>query len=113
MKKFIVMYHSTNDAMKQMATATPEEQKASMDGWMKWAQKCGDKLVDMGSPLTGGQALRLDRESQHSNMGVSGYSILQAENMEEAIALLQGHPHLASNAECSIEVHESMPIPGM
>jgi len=33
--------------------------------------------------------------------------------MKEAISLLQGHPHLAYNAECSIEVHESMPIPGM
>jgi len=41
-----------------------------------------------------------------------GYSILQAENMDEAKELLQGHPHLDWNAACEIEVHESLPMPG-
>lgn len=113
MKKFVVIYHSTNDAMKQMASASKEEQAKGMEGWMKWAEKCGNKLVDMGAPLMNGQALSTDGKSQNSHKGVNGYSILQAENMKDAIALLQGHPHLASNAECSIEVHETMPIPGM
>ena len=53
MKKFIVIYHANNDSMKQMTTSTPEEMKAGMDGWMTWAQKCGDHLVDMGTPLSG------------------------------------------------------------
>ena len=113
MKKYIVIYHATNDAMKQMASATPEQQKAGMEGWMKWAQRCGDKLVDMGAPLMGGQALSVDGKSKNSNKEVTGYSVLQANDMKEAISLLQGHPHLAYNAACSIEVHETMPIPGM
>lgn len=113
MKKFIVIYHATNDAMKEMASASKEQQAKGMEEWMKWAQKCGNKLIDLGAPLMDGQALSPDGRSKSSQKGVNGYSILQAENMKDAIALLQGHPHLAYNAECSIEVHETMPVPGM
>jgi hypothetical protein len=113
MKKFIVIYHATADAIKQMASVPPEEQAKGMEGWMIWAKKCGDKLVEMGAPLMGGQTLTRDGKSQDSNNGVNGYSILQAETMEEAKALLQGHPHLMWNAGCTIEVHETRVIPGM
>ena len=112
MKKFIVIYHATTEAMKQMASVPPEEQAKGMEGWMVWAQKCGDKLVD-GAPLMGGQSLTRNGKSQDSNKGVSGYSILQAENMDEAKALLQGHPHLMWNDGCTIEVHEIRVIHGM
>ncbi len=37
----------------------------------------------------------------------------QAKDIEEAKKLLIGHPHLSWNAACSIEVHETMPLPGM
>jgi hypothetical protein len=113
MKKFIVIYHAPADAMEQTANSTPEQQAKGMEEWMKWAQKCGDKLVDLGSPLTNGQQLSPDGNSKPSSKNVAGYSVLQAENIEDAIKLLKGHPHLAWNAECSIEVHETMPLPGM
>ncbi len=109
----MVIYHANNDAMKFMETSTPEQRKESMGGWMVWAQKCGDKLLDMGAPLMGGQLLTPDGKSQDSTKGVNGFSVLQAENMDEAKSLLQGHPHLTWNAGCSIEVHETMPLPGM
>ena len=113
MKKFIVIYHANNEAMQQMASATPEQQKAGMEGWMNWAQRCGDKLVDMGAPLMGGQALEANGKSNNSNKEVTGYSVLQANDMKEAISLLQGHPHLGMGGACTIEVHEAMPLPGM
>jgi hypothetical protein len=113
MKKFIVIYHAPIDAMEQTANSTPEEQAKGMEGWMKWAQKCGDKLVDLGAPLMNGQQLIPNGKSKSSDKNVVGYSVLQAENIEEAKALLNGHPHLGWNAECAIEVHETMPLPGM
>ena len=113
MKKFIVIYHTPADAMKQMASTTPEEQKKGMEAWMVWAQKCGNQLVDMGAPLINGQQLSPDGTSKGSDKNVAGYSVLEAENLEEAKGLLKGHPHLAWNADCSIEVHETMPLPGM
>lgn len=113
MKKFIVIYHAPIDAMKQMANISPEEQKKGMDEWMVWAKKCGSKLVDLGAPLMNGQQLSPDGKSKNSDKNVAGYSILEADNLEEAKGLLKGHPHLAWNAQCSIEVHEAMPLPGM
>ncbi|MEO8149484.1 MAG: hypothetical protein ABI723_17725 [Bacteroidia bacterium] len=113
MKKFIVIYHAPMNATMEMEKATPEEQEKGMEGWMIWAKKCGDKLVDMGAPLANGVQLNPDEKNKMSDKNVVGYSILQAENMEEAKVLMKGHPHLAWNAACSIEIHETMPLPGM
>ena len=112
MKKFIVIYHAPADSWDPSNT-TPEEQEKSMQAWMQWAENCGDQLVDMGAPLMNGQQLSPDGTSKNSDKNVLGYSILQAENMEDANGLLTEHPHLGWNATCSIEVHETMPLPGM
>ena len=98
--------------MAQSANATPEEMEKGMEPWMAWAAKCGDQLVDLGNPLMGGQKLSPDGNSQSSTRGVAGYSILQAADMDDVKSLLIGHPHLAWNAACEIEVHEVMPLPG-
>jgi hypothetical protein len=116
MKKYLVLYHATMtpEMMQQMMSRPKEDMAKGMEAWAQWAQKCGNHLVDMGSPLMGGQALNADGTSKNSEKNVGGYSILQAENMDEAKALLHGHPHLGSwNPTASIEVHEFMPMPGM
>ena len=112
MKKFIVIYHAPADAQMETSNQTPEEQAKGMEPWMTWAKNCGDKLVDLGTPLGNGQALTPGGSSASTN-DVAGYSVLQAKDMEEAKALLKGHPHLGWNAACSIEVFESLSIPGM
>jgi hypothetical protein len=84
-----------------------------MEAWVLWAQKCGKKLVDFGWPLINGQELTPDGGTRNSGKNVTGYSILQAETMEDAKLLLRGHPHLAWNPSCSIEVHETLPLPVM
>ena len=55
MKKYLIIYHASAVAMEKMTNATPEEMKAGMESWMAWAKSCGDGLVDMGTPLGGGQ----------------------------------------------------------
>ncbi|HLD81974.1 MAG TPA: hypothetical protein VJA22_02085 [Patescibacteria group bacterium] len=112
MKKFIVLYHASQDAAKKMASATPEEMKAGMAPWMEWAQKCGSGLVDMGTPLGNGQKITKSGASP-STKEVIGYSVLQAKSMDEAVEMLKGHPHLDWTDGCEIEVHESLPMPGM
>ena len=112
MKNFIVIYHAPMDALKQSANASPEEMKKGMEPWMTWAQKCGDKLVDMGNPLMGGVKMSPDGSSTASEKDVCGYSVLQAENMEDAKSLMDDHPHLNWTEGCEIEIHETMPLPG-
>ncbi|MBI4173904.1 MAG: hypothetical protein HY519_04245 [Candidatus Aenigmarchaeota archaeon] len=111
MKKYIVIYHAPEGAAKQMENATPEQMQEGMKPWMEWAEKCGSGLVDLGTPLANGQKLT-PQGSTPSKRSVVGYSILQAENMEKAKAMLKGHPHLAWAAGCEIEVHEALPLPG-
>ena len=110
MKKFIVIYHMPGSAMEKMATSKPEDMKEGMAAWMVWAEKCGDGLVDMGTPLGGGQMISQSGTSP-SEKGVVGYSILQAKDIAGAEAMLQGHPHLAWDEGCEIEVHGSLALP--
>lgn len=114
MKKFLVLYHAPAEAMAQTMNTTPEQQAEGMKMWMNWAQKCGSNLVEMGAPLMNGQQLSPDGAVSNSTRNVSGYSIIQAENMEQAKAMLEGHPHTSGwNKDATIEVHETMEMPGM
>lgn len=110
MKNFIVTYHAPQEFMAQMANSTPEQREEGMKQWMAWAEKCGEHMVDLGAPLSGGVKLNTDGSSEKSSREVCGYTVLQADTMDDAVQLLQGHPHLAWQDGCQIEVHESMPM---
>jgi len=113
MKNYVVIYHVPAEMLAAAPQQSQEEMAESMKPWMVWAEKCGEQLVDMGSPLAGGMRLSPDGSSAPSTQDVAGYSILKANSMEEAKSLLKGHPHLAWGGGCKIEVHEAMPLPGM
>lgn len=114
LKTYVVVYHMTAAAAKRgekMRQANPNAAAEGMKAWMTWAQKCGDKLVDLGAPL--GNGLKLTPTgATPSKRGVSGYSILKAASMAEAKRLMKGHPHIGWGGGCEIEVHESLPLPG-
>jgi hypothetical protein len=112
MKKFVVTYLAPLDAAWKTADTSPEEMEKGMKAWMDWAQKCGTKLVDFGTPLGNGVTLEPGGSSVSSESRIIGYSILQADSMEEASELLKEHPHLDWNAACEIEIHESLAVPG-
>lgn len=110
MNKYIVIYHAPAEAVEQVQDATPEQVQEGMAPWMAWVEKIGDGLVDLGTPLAGGQKVTPSGSSP-SDKSVTGYSILQAENMEAAKALVKDHPHLGWAAGCEIEIHETQPLP--
>lgn len=112
MKKFIVTYKAPINAEWKTAESSPEEMEKGMKAWMDWAQKCGNKLLDFGTPLGNSLTLKAGGSSKSSDSRIIGYSILQADSMEEARDLLKDHPHLDWNAACEIELHESLPVPG-
>ena len=97
-------------AMQQMANATPEQAKAGMGAWMTWAKKAGSAIVDLGTPLYNAKSIR-GTSVGNSNCTVAGYSILQADSIEAVTTLLGDHPHLRT-PDFSIEVFESLPMPG-
>ena len=110
MNKYVVIYHAPASAVEQTQAMTSEQMQDGMKQWFAWAEKCGDGLVDFGTPLADGHKVTTSGSSP-SDKGVIGYSILQAENMEAAQAMVQDHPHLAWAEGCEVEVHESQPVP--
>jgi hypothetical protein len=51
MKQFVVIYYAPASAMEKMKNSSPEDMKKGMEEWMKWAEKCGENLIDIGNPL--------------------------------------------------------------
>ena len=98
--------------MDKMANVSPQDAKKGMEPWMAWAKRIGSGMVDFGTPLGNGQKVTKSG-TQPSDKNVVGYTILQAENMNQAVEMLKGHPHLDWVDSCSVEVHESLSLPGM
>jgi hypothetical protein len=110
MKKFILLY---NGPATDMVDMTEEQQKAVMGKWAEWMEKVGSALVDIGQPMANGTSV-VDDGSAGTATPLNGYSIIQAEDMESAEALVVGHPFLSEGVgKFSVEVHELMPLPKM
>jgi hypothetical protein len=110
MGRYIVLYEAPLGVAERFAQAAPEEAAAGVQLWVDWAEKIGPGLVDPGKPL--GSAVRVTtggNENIHSN--VIGMSILQAESMDGALAMVEDHHHLHWAEHCEIVVLEEMPIP--
>ena len=111
MKKFIVVYYASADFDEMGKNMSSEDHKKGMEKWMEWAKKCGSGLVDMGTPL--GNAQKVTKSGiVPSNKKVVGYSVLQAESMEDAQEMMKDHPHFELDDSCEIEIYECMPMPG-
>lgn len=109
MAKYLVLYRSNVSAAEQMEGASPEDAQAGMEAWMQWAGKVGNAMVDMGSPLQ--TVANVGGSSDGGYIG--GFSVLEADSTDDAKALVDGHPHLMSPGDPSIEVLEFLPVPGM
>lgn len=113
-KRFLIIYHAPLDAMAQTVNASPEEMAEGMAMWKAWAKRAGSKLVDLGAPLVNGKRIQPNGSTGSSTRDVTGYSMIEAEDWEDLMALLTGHPHISGwDPEATIEVHETMFIPDM
>jgi hypothetical protein len=113
-KRFLIIYHAPIEAMAQTANISPEEQAAGMALWQAWAERCGLNLIDLGAPLMNGKSVNAKGDANPSKKEVTGYSLLQAEDWDELMDLLEGHPHISGwHPDATIEVHETMILPGM
>ena len=82
--------------------------------WGDWFQKMGDHVVDMGSPLMGSLSLNNAGSFTPGTKQFSGYTIIQAQDMEQAKELVKGNPHtIGWHPDTTLELHETMPLPGM
>jgi hypothetical protein len=111
MPNYVVLYNAPVSASAQMENNDPDMAAAAMQAWNDWAARAAGGIVDMGTPLGNGRRLTSGGASE-ANTEVAGYSILQAADIDAAVSLLDGHPHFQMPGS-SIEVHETLELPGM
>jgi hypothetical protein len=110
MHRFIVLYRAPQNVAERFAQATPEEAQQGMHMWVDWAAKIGSALIDPGKPL--GNAMNVTPTGvSKTQSDIIGMSILQAESMDDALAMVRDHHHLHWAESCEITVLEEMPIP--
>jgi hypothetical protein len=107
LKKFMVLYMAPVAAEEQMKVS-PEEMKKGMEPWNAWYKKYQKAIVDFGGPLGKGTHFT-KRGTSKGQTQVTGYSIVQAEDMEALKPIIAKHPHFMM-PKASIEVLEIMPM---
>jgi hypothetical protein len=85
--------------------ASPEEGAKVMQAWNDWFAEIGPSIVDLGSPVSQMRTVAADGSvSQGSGQPVTGYTVIQADDLDAALALAKGAP---LHAGMSIEVAET------
>jgi len=101
MPNFLVTYHGGG---------VPEGEEArqqAMADFGAWVGRTGDALTDPGAPL--GPAMTVSSDGIRSGDAdgrVSGYSVLRADDMDSAVALVRDHPFVGRGG--SLTVHEGV-----
>ena len=94
-----------------MSDMTEEEAGAVMAKWGAWMQKVGPALTDIGTPFGPSTSL-VDDGSTDTAASLTGYSIVEAASMNDALALADGHPYLSEGkGDFAIDIYEMMPVP--
>jgi len=108
MPRFMFIYKGQASDMSEM---NEEEGQAVMAKWMAWMASVGAALVDVGSPFGPGSSV-VDDGSAGDSVALTGYSIVEADDIEIARSLTRGHPYLSEGkGNYAIQVHELMPVP--
>lgn len=102
MAKYLFVYHGGEKPQ------TEEDVAKVMDAWGQWFGSMGAAVIDGGNPVGMSSTVNSDG-SVSANGGsnpASGYSLIEASNLDDAIGKAQGCPILASNG--SVEVAEAL-----
>ena len=78
------------------------------DSW--WYQENEANLIDYGAPVVDKRNLS-SKGDKESKSELSGYFLVKAESMDEALTMLRNHPHILAEETCTLEVHEIMSMP--
>ena len=78
--------------------------------WGAWFGKLGDKLIDGGNPFAEkAKAVNKDGVMDVKEMPATGYSIVSANDMDEALELSKDCPLLLSN-DGAVCIYEALPM---
>lgn len=81
------------------------DRDAVMAAWGAWFAGLGEAVVDGGNPFSQSSSVAADGSVVAAGSDLTGYSILSAGSLAEAVELAQGCPVRSSGG--SIEVYET------
>ena len=112
MADFLLIYQNPDTAA--MENASPEDMQAVMADWNAWFKQLestgnlrnpGAALAPDGAVLSRkGNGISTDTSMSEVKELVGGYSVLQADSLEEASELAKGSPFLKNNADGNVLV---------
>jgi hypothetical protein len=116
MKKYLVLYHSEAalsgmTVTEMFARSTPEQLKAGMGAWQSWHEKSGSAVVDLGAPLDKSTTVVAGGSASPGKTSISGYTVVEAGSMDDAVALMKEHPHFYGPGS-SVQILECVQLPG-
>ena len=96
MKKFVLLSVGFDTPTKEIE-----------DAWMKWFGDIKDYIVDSGNPFGPGKEITASgvKELNHDKGSITGYTIINAESMDEAEKIAQACPLMTIT---SMRVYEAM-----
>jgi hypothetical protein len=107
MAKFIYLYRGPASSMSDL---TPEQGAQRMAAFGAWMDKVGAALVDVGNPFGASASVR-DNGTEGSAGDLTGYTIIEADDLVAAKAFTDGLPFLSGGAGmCAVEIFELLPI---
>ena len=94
-----------------MSEMTEEEAGEVMAKWGAWIERVGPALSDIGTPFGPGTSL-VDDGTTGTAISLTGYSIVEADDVDGARQLADGHPYLSEGkGDYAIDLFELMPVP--
>ena len=94
MRRYVFIHHGYEEPTQQV-----------MDAWMVWFGEIADSIVDSGAPFGPGREVTPSgaRELPIGPGAATGYTVVEAVDMEAAEKLLEGCPMITS-----VRIYEAM-----
>lgn len=98
MAKYLFVYHGGSRPLSEA------DAKKVMDAWGKWFGSMGSAVIDGGNPVGKSSTVKADGSlaGDGGTNPASGYSLIEAVNLEEAHRKAQGCPILKSGGTIEI-----------
>ena len=97
MSQFIYLYRGPATPMEDF---TPEQGAEVMAAWNTWMEAAGSAIVAVGNPFGARTAIADDGKTRDAG-DLNGYSIVEADDREAALALARTNPMITA-----VVVHE-------
>jgi len=106
--KYLYLYRGPATPIEDF---TPEQSAEQLRAWGEWMARVGSALVDGGAPFAARTAVGDDGSSPTSS-DLNGYTIVEADSLDAARALVDGHPFLSEGkGRFSVDIFELAPMP--